>query len=175
MKTNSLLALHSEYFRTSEAREIAYGRTCERLEYPEGHYRTDDCPTCAEYRMRWEAFTDAARAFDAAERALIDAVFAAGGGQQPDGSFVTVSSCFPRTDKEARDLHAPAKQGVLAEFSATHWASYNRNGGYRRNWSHKIEAIRTRAEARSLREAERAERRAAQAAYDSYSDKAAPK
>ncbi|TXH49777.1 MAG: hypothetical protein E6Q97_21765 [Desulfurellales bacterium] len=166
METKSLLTLHAEYFRTQSARATAYVRTCERLDYPEGHYREDDCAVCAECRARHEAFIAAAEAARAAERALIDAVFSADWGPQMDGSFVAISNCWPNTDLESRALHAPAKQGVLAEFLAKRWVDYERGVGYIRGVSRRIGAIYTRSEARAKREADRAARRAADAVYE---------
>jgi hypothetical protein len=166
MKTNSLLKLHAEYIKAELARDAAYARTCEPLEYPDGYHSYDGCSVCNEHSARHAAFIAASDAFKAAKNEFVDALFATDHGAQSDGSFVGISYCFPFTGQERRYLHAPARQGVIAVGLSRDWTDWDRSSGYIRGTSTYLEFVCTRDEARAKRETERAERRAEQVAYE---------
>jgi hypothetical protein len=89
----------------------------------------------------------------ATERASVEALSAAlqhaPWGAQPEGSFITRRSRWIASSAHVSTLHAPGKQGPLAEV-----ADDERGDGC------SLVALRTREEARAIREAERARNRA---------------
>lgn len=103
----------------------------------------------------------------AARDALVASLAAAPWGRQPDGSFVTTSSFGIASGRYCYTLHAPGKGGPLAVVR-----DHAPDG-----WSHpsqfRLDQIRTRAEARAIREAERAAARNAQLVYEASLSRAA--
>lgn len=85
---------------------------------------------------------------------LAAALHAAQWGAQPDGSFVTRASLTCGGMAARSTLHAPAKQGPLAEVE-----DHERGNDYT------LTALRTREEARTIRDVERCENRDAERMY----------
>jgi hypothetical protein len=91
-----------------------------------------------------------------AHHALLVALTEAPWGPQPDGSFLTRRSIGVASGRHVHTLHAPASGGPLAEAADS---AYTR--GKVSSW-----VVRTRGEARALREEERAQNRARARRYD---------
>jgi hypothetical protein len=85
---------------------------------------------------------------------LAAALHAAQWGAQPDGSFVTRASLTCGGMAARSTLHAPAKQGPLAEVE-----DHERGNDYT------LTALRTREKARTIRDVERCENRDAERMY----------
>lgn len=110
----------------------------------------------------------ACAAHEAAERSereaaniLAIALQAAPWGAQPDGSFVTRQTAHQvASGRYVHTLHAPCKQGPIAEaLDPESWVAYQSGEVH-------LTALRTREEARLLREEEREKACVAQLAYD---------
>lgn len=99
----------------------------------------------------WRAALDLAQE---TRSALATALHAAQWGAQPDGSFVTRASLTCGGMASRSTLHAPAKQGPLAEVE-----DHERGDGYT------LTALRTREEARTIRDVERCENRDVERMY----------
>jgi hypothetical protein len=103
----------------------------------------------------WEAFRAATLAAETAQASLVDALATAMHGAQPDGSFVTRQSTHVASGHYIHTLHAPGKGGPLVEAQ----------DGERFGGPTYLRALRTREEARAIRETERTRNREAQALY----------
>lgn len=119
-------------------------------------YEGEPCVCCA-YRVKLcDAHTAAGEAETASVEALAAALVAAPHGAQPDGSFLTRRRLDGGGERKAHILHAPSKEGPLAEA----------HDGDRFRFTATLLALRTPAEARAIRAEERADRRAEAGQYE---------
>lgn len=144
-----LLALHAEVLRLREAEVLAWAEVEKARSANWGLAETKGRPVPYE---AWRAAGDAAIS---TEEALRDAVAEASWGAQPDGSFVTRQALGIARAEQLHTLHAPGKGGPLVEVRdrVPHQSPFS------------IVALRTHAEARAIREAQRANARDAQEVY----------
>ena len=114
--------------------------------------RTTRNHECGSFERRHENVMESAR--ERAQELLVAVLAAAPWGAQPDGSFLTRQSRWIASSERVHTLHAPGKGGPLAVV-----CDHEHGGG---SYLH---ALRTREEARAVREQERAANRAAQERY----------
>jgi hypothetical protein len=118
------------------------------------------CASCEHDRRLVDASIEADKTAAEAGDLLARVLQAASWGAQPDGSFVTRHTAYSvASGRYVHTLHAPAKQGPLAEArDPESWASYQAGAIH-------LTALRTREEARAIRETERARNRREQEEY----------
>jgi len=145
--------------KVEEARRTREERIPEQYSPPWTEGGFDDVPRRDLWREEDEGLTTSYHAAEQAEHAstaaLAEALAAAPWGAQPDGSFVTRQSTGVASGRYIHTLHAPAKQGPLAEAQ----------DGERFGSGAYLRALRTREEARAIRDAMRASAREREMRY----------
>lgn len=116
------------------------------------------CEACGERRASlYEEFHAAEKAANALCQTFVSALLAANWGRQSDGTFITRTATGIATGRYVVTLHAPGRQGPLAEVV---------EGGQGSRYWATLHAVRTTAQARQIAADNRARRRDAQAAYE---------
>lgn len=116
------------------------------------------CEACyAKRAALYEEFNAVEKSANLLRQTFVDALLAANWGRQPDGTFITRRSTGIATGRYVVTLHAPGRQGPLAEII---------EGGQGSCYWTTLRALRTGTQARQIADSDRARRRDAMAAYE---------